>query len=198
MASTFACPTCGAPLHASGSETNINCEYCGASVIVPAELRSTPAAQPFQAAPYTPGSALPIADPVQRRAQLRQMMQMVRSGRPDEAAALLSEVTGTPIETTRPMVERIATAIGGSGRINPLELMGILSQISPGEEFWTPAQAQGQPVQQPVSTPRRRGGGVGCLFVILVGIALYVTSNTPGHIISQLVTLWDQFLRLLH
>jgi hypothetical protein len=41
---SFACPTCGASLHVTGDETEVTCEYCGNTVIVPDTLRkpSTP------------------------------------------------------------------------------------------------------------------------------------------------------------
>lgn len=199
MASTFNCPTCGAPLHTNGTEADIICEYCGASVIVPAELRQNLPTQPVQAVSQAPMPTFQADDPVQRRALLRQGMQLIRGGRLDEAASLLSSVTGSPLSATRPMIDRIASAMGNSGRINPIELMAMLSQISPGEDFWTPSQAQNVPVySQARSTPRRRGGGAGCLIIVLVAVGLYVSSSSPAHIISQVATVFNQFLRLLH
>jgi predicted RNA-binding Zn-ribbon protein involved in translation (DUF1610 family) len=47
MAQTFDCPSCGAALeYHGGTESTIQCPYCGNTVIVPAELRSQPAAPP--------------------------------------------------------------------------------------------------------------------------------------------------------
>lgn len=38
----FDCPSCAAPLHVTGYETQVRCEYCGTTVIVPPELRHPP------------------------------------------------------------------------------------------------------------------------------------------------------------
>jgi DNA-directed RNA polymerase subunit RPC12/RpoP len=35
----FQCPNCGSPLNAGGTEKQVQCAYCGSSVIVPEELR---------------------------------------------------------------------------------------------------------------------------------------------------------------
>jgi DNA-directed RNA polymerase subunit RPC12/RpoP len=39
---TFACPKCGAPLRAAEGVLQVECEYCGSTVVVPAELRPVP------------------------------------------------------------------------------------------------------------------------------------------------------------
>jgi DNA-directed RNA polymerase subunit RPC12/RpoP len=39
---TFQCPNCGSPLTANGSDKEIQCSYCGSTVIVPEELRAAP------------------------------------------------------------------------------------------------------------------------------------------------------------
>ncbi len=39
---TFSCPTCNAPLTTTGNETEVQCRFCGNTVIVPAELRNQP------------------------------------------------------------------------------------------------------------------------------------------------------------
>lgn len=36
----FECPNCGAPLVATGAESQLKCSYCGSTVIVPPELRT--------------------------------------------------------------------------------------------------------------------------------------------------------------
>lgn len=201
MTQNFNCPSCGAPLHTDGSEANLNCEYCGASVIVPPELRAqaAPAAAPSSAsgpaAPAFPAGGMGAASPAQRRAQLRQMMQLVREGRVDEAAGLLSQATGTPPDSARQTIESIMQSLTGSGRINPAALMSILGQAAPSAGYWeayNPGQVV-QPVYQPVRT-RRRGGGLGCLFLlVLAGLGIYASQN-PVHFINQAVGIMNTIL----
>ncbi len=39
---TFQCPNCGSPVMASGADKEVQCSYCGSTVIVPEELRDQP------------------------------------------------------------------------------------------------------------------------------------------------------------
>jgi DNA-directed RNA polymerase subunit RPC12/RpoP len=43
---TFQCPNCGSPVHASGADKEVKCDYCGSTVVVPKELRDDPQPQP--------------------------------------------------------------------------------------------------------------------------------------------------------
>ncbi len=43
---TFQCPSCGSPILTSGAEKEVQCQYCGNTVIVPEELREQPAPPP--------------------------------------------------------------------------------------------------------------------------------------------------------
>ena len=47
---TFKCPNCGSPVTTTGAEKEVQCAYCGSTVIVPEELRvaSQPQPQPMQ------------------------------------------------------------------------------------------------------------------------------------------------------
>src|SRR5437868_6147508 len=47
--STFACPSCGAPLEPQGDQIEIKCPFCGNVVVVPESLRQHPT--PTQAPP---------------------------------------------------------------------------------------------------------------------------------------------------
>jgi hypothetical protein len=174
MASNFNCPSCGAPLHTDGSEVNIHCEYCGASVIVPPELRT------HQASPDGAFSA--GGDPAfQRRIQLRQMMQLIREGRLDEAAQLFSSATGTPLESARHTVGVISNALMG-GRIDPDALSGILGRVGQDAASWETYQTVVQPTRADLraeARAARRANRRGCLlplvflaFLIFIG---YVT-----------------------
>ena len=44
--STFKCPNCGSPVTTTGAEKEVQCAYCGSTVIVPEELRVAPQPQP--------------------------------------------------------------------------------------------------------------------------------------------------------
>ncbi|MGA7194650.1 MAG: hypothetical protein WBW94_13560, partial [Anaerolineales bacterium] len=43
---TFKCPNCGSPVTTSGAEKEVQCSYCGSTVIVPEELRDAPQPEP--------------------------------------------------------------------------------------------------------------------------------------------------------
>ena len=58
--SAFDCPACGASLKPEGDASQIQCAYCGKTIVVPEELRQHPQA------PIMPPS---LADLIQARAQ---------------------------------------------------------------------------------------------------------------------------------
>src|ERR1700690_1826361 len=43
---TFQCPNCGSTVTTSGADKEVQCAYCGTTVIVPEELRDAPQPQP--------------------------------------------------------------------------------------------------------------------------------------------------------
>ncbi len=49
MSQAFNCPSCGAMLETDGFSPSLRCQYCGQSVVVPAELRQ-PVPPPLQEA----------------------------------------------------------------------------------------------------------------------------------------------------
>ena len=57
---TFQCPNCGSTVTTTGAEKEVQCAYCGSSVIVPEELRDAPQPQPMQ---YSFGQ--PVQPPTQ-------------------------------------------------------------------------------------------------------------------------------------
>jgi len=83
----LSCPSCGASLSIEEGEAAAQCEFCGNTVIVPEELRRP---RPG-AAPAPPPAAnirlggIPFLDQLPR---LREMGDLVRSGRRSEAALL--------------------------------------------------------------------------------------------------------------
>ncbi len=86
MTKAFHCPNCGAPLQEPGREQGIiSCTYCHSSIIIPAELRRTPASEnilsPAESLFNLPGLA----------ASLRQAADLTRAGHKEEALRLLQE-----------------------------------------------------------------------------------------------------------
>jgi DNA-directed RNA polymerase subunit RPC12/RpoP len=45
---TFKCPNCGSTVTTTGAEKEVQCAYCGSTVIVPEELRDAPQPQPME------------------------------------------------------------------------------------------------------------------------------------------------------
>ncbi len=176
MAQTFNCPSCGAPLETDGKETNIHCEYCGETVIVPPELR---------AAAGTSVESIPSASPEPFEAgsqygkmtasQVRQMMMSIRAGQLDDAAKAFQAGTGATDETANQTVQSIANQIAASNRILPAELAAIMMQYA------QTVNRSSQPGQA-APTPRPRRGGIGCgltLVIILLFIYFAYTSLSP-------------------
>jgi len=56
---TFQCPNCGSPVTTTGAEKEVQCTYCGSSVVVPEELRDAPQPQP-QPQPMTYSFGQPV------------------------------------------------------------------------------------------------------------------------------------------
>ncbi len=187
MAQTFNCPSCSAPLETDGHETSIHCEYCGATVIVPPELRasapsqdgSAPASQPHPSQTVGPHGQLSTA-------QMRQMMGFIRAGQLDDAIRTFQDGTGANGEMAGQTVQAIANQLSVSSVILPAALGAIMSAY---------AQSSSRSYQsnQPAMMPRRRSGGIGCwpvLVVIVLVILGYfyfqITSISPGTLVSSL------------
>lgn len=84
MSKTFHCPNCAAPLQEPAQDQGvISCAYCHSSVIVPAELRRIPSAEPV----LTPAESL--FNLPELAASLRQAADLTRAGRKEEAVQLL-------------------------------------------------------------------------------------------------------------
>ncbi len=187
MAQTFNCPSCSAPLVTDGHETSIHCEYCGATVIVPPELRaSTPSQNGSSAAAQIHPSQMDGAYGKLSTTQVRQMMGYIRAGQLDEAVRTFQEGTGADGDAAGQTVKAIANQISVSSVILPAALSAIMRAYS---------ESGGRSYQsnQPVIMPRRRSGGIGCwpvLAIIVLAILGYfyfsITSLSPGTLVSSL------------
>ena len=187
MAQTFNCPSCGAPLETDGNEATIHCEYCGESVIVPSELRTSsqnqqqPGNIPMQPQqPVSPGNIPGKLDV----SLVRQMMMAIRSGQTADAVRIFQNGTGTSPEMASQTIDTIAQQIAISNRILPGELAALMMGAY---------QARGQrnysassPLM-PTRPIRRRGGRLGCLLaLVIVILAAYLsyTALSPSQLIS--------------
>ncbi len=188
MAKTFNCPSCSAPLETDGHEASIHCEYCGATVIVPPELRdAAPAAAGSNPASGPHPSQMDGSHGQLSTAQMRQMMQYIRAGQLDEAAKTFQDGTGANGEMAGETVQAIASQLSASSIILPAALAAIMRSY---------AESAGRSYQsaQPLMAPRRRSRGIGCfpvLVIMLAAIALYfyfsITAISPGTLVSSLV-----------
>jgi DNA-binding beta-propeller fold protein YncE/DNA-directed RNA polymerase subunit RPC12/RpoP len=186
VAQTFSCPSCGAPLHTDGTETNIQCEYCGETVVVPENLRhqAAPGVQPppvtFQFGNVTVG-----INPF----QIRQMMMAVRSGQLDEATQVFQQMSGSSPEVARQTVERIASHISGTGRISPDELSAFFG--GGANLAGNIPNFRGASASFPARAPRRRSGNLGCLLVILILVFIAFTGQRSSNIFKTALAFFN-------
>ncbi len=187
MAQTFNCPSCSAPLVTDGHESSIQCEYCGATVIVPPEMRASMPPQNGSAPePQLHPSQMDGVNGKLSTAQVRQMMGYIRAGQIDDAVRTFQQGTGANGETAGQTVQAIANQISVSSVILPSALSAIM---------WAYSESAGRSYSssQPVIVPRRRSGGIGCwpvLAIIVLAILGYfyfsITSLSPGTLVSSL------------
>ena len=185
MATTFDCPSCGAPLTTDGKETSIQCEYCGATVIVPAESKQTlPAPPESTPAPEDHPSQMEGPHGKLTVAQMRQMMAHIRAGQLEDATKTFQEGTGASEEMARQTVQMIANQISVSNLIQPAELAAIMRGFAE-------AARRAQPSAQPEPEPRRRGSGIGCWLVLVILLLVFYfsyTSISPVDLVSSLIS----------
>ena len=189
MAKTFNCPSCSAPLETDGHEASIHCEYCGATVIVPPELR-TSASLPGQSVPANEPHPSQMEGPhggTLSTSQMRQMMGYIRAGQLDDAIKTFQEGTGADGQMAGQTVQAIANQISASNLILPAALAAIM-------RAYAESANRSYPALQPTIAPRRRSNGIGCfpvLAIMLVIVLLYFyfsyTAISPATLLSSLV-----------
>lgn len=109
MAQKFTCPSCGAGLDYDSDDPIVRCSYCGQAVIVPETLRAPqPAAWTVQSAPSAP-LTISLSSLMEMATHLRQVKQLVREGRTEEAAVLYQSATGAKAEEAAEVVRRLAS-----------------------------------------------------------------------------------------
>lgn len=90
MATSFQCPNCSGPIAFEGHAVSVQCPYCGTTVVVPEELRST----------ETGSSNVQVFD-------LSEIMSELQSGRKINAIKLYRELTNLGLKEAKDAVEQM-------------------------------------------------------------------------------------------
>jgi tetratricopeptide (TPR) repeat protein len=112
MAQKFDCPSCGAGLgYAGGDDPVVKCSYCGGTVVVPEDLRARPPAPeaPAWTASF-PGAplAIDLSGISGKVATLKNVKQLVRDGRLEEAAQAYQQAFRASEAEARQVVTQLA------------------------------------------------------------------------------------------
>jgi hypothetical protein len=99
----FACPSCGASLSVDGSAATTKCQFCGNTVIVPAEIRGQAAA---------PGYSAAAMGGIAQGAPLKELGNLIRAGNKLEAIKLYRELFGSGLVEAQSAVDRLALGQG--------------------------------------------------------------------------------------
>jgi len=113
MARTFRCPSCGASLDYDGDDDlAVTCAYCSSTVLVPEELRPDPRTTqqsiPLSGTPMT----LDLGGLTGTIAALKNVRDLARNGRQEEAACLFSDTFGIGRQDADALVARLASGEG--------------------------------------------------------------------------------------
>lgn len=181
----LSCPSCGASLSIEEGAATAQCAFCGNTSVVPQELRR--AAAPSAPPPSVPGqkpvylSGMPLMDQLPR---LRELGDLVRAGRRDDATRLYLDLFGGPEQTARAAVDQLSlgqpvavsqfsalrsgsSTDAGLFRIDQAGLPQV--QIQAMSAMGTPMMGAGGAYGAPVvidTRPARQAGG--CISMIVV------------------------------
>lgn len=97
------CPACGAPLDPQPNQATIKCAYCGNSTILPGSMRS-PVSQGDIA---TSASGFDANSMLNQASHMKEVVDLVRSGRKIEAIKLFRQLTGVDLKEAKEAVEAI-------------------------------------------------------------------------------------------
>lgn len=110
MSETFSCPTCGGPLkYDGGSEYTVTCPFCGRTVIVPENLRTTHPTKPVdQPAPTDKVDEAEIFQKIQELFRLKKKIEAIKLYRecyPGDLVTAKRVVEGIEAETVTSLPE---------------------------------------------------------------------------------------------
>jgi|GEM_PF-1295029 len=107
----LACPSCGASLSIEQGASTALCSFCGNTSVVPEELRGSAASSSAYNPPSQQGqkpvflSGMPLMDQLPR---LRELGDLVRAGRKDDAVRLYQDLFGAADMQARAAVDQLA------------------------------------------------------------------------------------------
>jgi sugar lactone lactonase YvrE len=183
----LSCPSCGASLSVEEGAATAQCQFCGNTVVVPEEYRrpsaSARAAPPRQSGVFVSG--MPFLDQLPR---LREMGDLVRAGRRDEAVRLYQELFGGSQPEASGAIDQLAagqpvmvhhvttsqsTAQDDSGffRFDSAGLPQIQVQGFGGQMGGQPIVSARTYTHPPVvvtNVPERRAGGCVAMVIVLI------------------------------
>jgi DNA-directed RNA polymerase subunit RPC12/RpoP len=107
----FKCPGCGAPLEPPAGETTMRCIYCGNSVIIPKDLRSTPRMDGFESS----DGGMDLNQLLGEGLQLAEVQRLIQTDNKIEAIKRYREITGVGLKEAKDAVD--AMEAGQSIRI---------------------------------------------------------------------------------
>ncbi len=109
MPNKFRCPSCGTPLDPpNNTAISIQCPSCHAIVLVPEELRWSPAEAWLQKLHKEPPEISPTPETIQANsARLSEMAQLARAGKKIEAIKIYREIFGVGLVEAKAAIERL-------------------------------------------------------------------------------------------
>ena len=186
--STFQCPSCGASLVPPAGAAMMKCAYCGSSVIIPNDLRTTVQ----QNLGNVPSMGLDFGQLFAKAIRMGEVVRLARAGDRTDAVKLYQENTGASQEQAEKIIEAIAEGksiddIDPSIRAAAMQQVGEIAEAA--REMRTAAQV-----------PQRRSRRSSCsgniaFLIVVVGLAVAVWKS-PGPAHNFLVTLVAQFMEV--
>lgn len=171
-ARSFQCPSCGASLEPPTGLTTMKCGYCGTSVVIPEDMRSTPRQDPEFASPL----GVDLNRLIAHASQMGAVARLARAGDQEAAIKLYQENSGADYQHAKMAIEAIA-----SGKAPNLDMTSAAPVMA---EVITAAAAARALENSTRTRPRRRGnscGGTLVMVVILAVLVIWAITST-GHL----------------
>jgi hypothetical protein len=152
--------------------TTMKCGYCGTSVVVPEDLRSTPRADPALVSP----SGVDLNRLIAHASQMGEVARLARMGDTESAIKLYQENSGTEYQNAKMAIEAIAS--GKAPNIDMAAAAPIMAGV-------ITAAAEARALQSISQTRRRRRGNscTGTLFTALILAAVIIWAlNSIGYL----------------
>ncbi len=183
VARTFECPSCGASLQPPAGAATMQCAYCGTSVVVPQDLRASPATNPAGAAP----ASLDFAQLMGEAIRMGQVVRLARGGMQAEALQLYRQNTG--VEAGQ--AEKVIQAIIAGNAPNPAMMGNEMASVGAAIASMRTTREMEMEARARRS---RRTGGIGCsgtIALLIVAAVLIVaiqhSTGTAHDLLARLI-----------